>query len=302
MIKYKGYFSKNNGITYYRDGEKLYDKGGVLQSKEPTDLVRFPREDLQTKYETLWMDKKISIASGTFKQLKDKTIVKIYCSSGGSYFGIVKDGGILEQTGYITDARCRVYEEVEASKEQREMLETLYEIDTKKKEILDEIDRLNNKVRTLNRSKSFLSKEISKSFGFLPQKNFVEIFERNLPESFKEDMKNKGYEIRKSDAIYYDSFEVLRKVIIEENHNSCMVKWFDGEIFLNICEPEQKKIANKYIEQFSKPLITNSESRRWLEIDNDLNLILYESYQLSFENPTKEEAERLAKEFSCVSL
>lgn len=49
MIKYKGYFSKNNNMTYYRDGEKLYDKGGVLQSKEPINLVRFPREDLQTK-------------------------------------------------------------------------------------------------------------------------------------------------------------------------------------------------------------------------------------------------------------
>ena len=303
LMKNKAYVSPNSKKIFYFDGNNLFDYAGEVEKNIPNNLKRIPEFDEKAKYIILLGREKLARKNGTFVSPKDKTIVRVLTSGGDSFYGIIKGGNIIGQNGCVTGLFHTAYEKIRPTKEQRCALEAVYKNEEQKEKVLSKLNLLKEELKELNNKNAVLNSDVSKSFGLVTKKEFIEIFEKHLPESLRREMKEKDYRI--SNYNYnafnstFNSITIERECDIEKWHESCMVyREYDDTAYLDTSSPEASKLAKKYVNHYSKPLSVKAKVDSRLELGDKRWLILDEEYTLRVKECTEAEAIRLAEEFA----
>lgn len=303
LIKNKAYIATNSRRIFYFDGNNLFDYDGEVEKNIPHDLKRIPEFDEKSKYIILLGRDKLARKDGTFVSPKDKTIVRVLTSGGGSFYGIVKGEYIIGQNGCATTLFHTAYEKIRPTKEQRCALEAVYKNEEQKDKLLSKINLLKEELKELNNKNTVLNSDVSRSFGLVTKKEFDEIFEEHLPDWLRREMKEKDYRIR--DYNYnvfnstFSSITIEREYYIEKWHDSVMVyREYDDTAHLDTSSPEASKLAKKYINRYSKPLSVKAKVDSRLELGDKRWLTLCEEYTLRVKECTEAEAIRLAEEFA----
>lgn len=299
LIKNKAYIAANSRRVFYFDGNNLFDYCGDVEKTIPNDLKRIPEFDSKAKYIVLVGRNKLSRKDSTFVPPKDKTIVRIYTSGGDTFYGIVKGENVIYQDGCVTRLFNTAYEKIRPNKEQRNALEAVYKNEELKEKIQTKMDFLREELKELNNKNTVLNSDVSKSFGLVTNNEFVEIFEKHLPDWLKKDMKEKDYAIRSYNVNTFNSITIEREYYIEKWHDSCMVyREYDDTAHLDTSSPEAAKLAKRYIERYTKPLRVGTKINSYLVLGDKRWLTLIEEYLLPVKERTEAEAVRLAEEFA----
>lgn len=303
LMKNKAYISPNSKKIFYFDGNNLFNYDGDVEKNIPNNLKRIPEFDEKAKYITLLGKDKLARKDGTFVSPKDKTIVRVLTSGGASFYGIVKGEYIIGQNGCATTLFHTAYEKIRPTKEQRSALEAVYKNEEQKDKLLSKINLLKEELNELNKKNTVLNSDVSKSFGLVTRKEFLEIFEQYLPDWLRKEMKEKDYRIRDYNFNIFNStfnsITIERECYIEKWHDSCMVyREYDDTAHLDTSSPEASKLAKKYINRYSKPLSVKAKVESCLELGDKRWLTLCEEYTLPVKECTEAEAKRLAEEFA----
>ena len=299
LIKNKAYMSSSTKKLYFYDGNHMFNRYGEVEKEIPDDLLRSTKDDKIAKYAILLGQNNFARDSDTFVAPKEKSILRIYNQNGDYFYGIIRNGRIIEQDGSNTGLLYTAYEKIRPTKEQREALEAVSKLDEQKEKLENKIKKYQNEMRELQHKNQGLSSKVSNAFGRISRKEFVEIFENNLPEGLKEEMKRNDYRIEQHNSMVFNSITIEREYFIEKWHDSVMVyREYDDTAHLDTSSPEAEKLARKYINRYSKPLPVKAKVDSRLGLGDKRWLILYETYYLPVNENTKEEAEKLAKEFA----
>ncbi len=191
-------------------------------------------------------------------------------------------------------------------------LSAYLDLEKKRKELEILTKEVNSLRRFVNET---MPLECNKAKGYLSDREFIEVFEKNLSKPVKQELErckrlNVGYgSYRDDNGTPYDFYienyngkalRLERNVDIDKYYrteNEMVYQEYDGTMQFH-SEAEKTKTYKNYISKYSNPLPVKSKCEEYLELGDKDYLIYNCVYRIPLDKPlTQEYAKKLAEDF-----